>query len=79
MRISHEFFADFVLQFGATRLSADCAGERHTPETPVAMEAVMTKDQWIREARARGGNLPALLIVYGLIVATMVLTASSMT
>ena len=39
----------------------------------------MTKDQWIREMRARGGNLPALLVVYGLIVATMLLTAASMT
>jgi hypothetical protein len=52
---------------------------RITRTKHLAMEAAMTRDQWIREQRARGGSLPALLIVYGLLVATMVLTAASMT
>ncbi|MEM9343416.1 MAG: hypothetical protein AAGA87_10255 [Pseudomonadota bacterium] len=36
---------------------------------------MLTKDQLIREVRARGATLPAVLLVYGLLVATMVGTA----
>lgn len=36
---------------------------------------MLTRDDLIQEARARGGNLPALILVYGAIVGTMVGTA----
>jgi len=38
---------------------------------------MLTRDTLIREARARGGNLATLVLVYGLLVATMVGTALS--
>ena len=38
----------------------------------------LTKDQLIREYQNRKGTLPALLMVYGMIVGTMVLTGISM-
>lgn len=37
----------------------------------------MNRDDWIRERRLRGGSWQALVIVYGLIVATMVVSALS--
>jgi len=37
----------------------------------------MTRDELIREIQSRRGSWPALLIVYGLIVATMVVSAMS--
>ena len=40
---------------------------------------MMTRDKMIREARMRGGNLPALVLVYGVIVGTMVGTALAIT
>ncbi|MEM9427256.1 MAG: hypothetical protein AAGA06_11200 [Pseudomonadota bacterium] len=40
---------------------------------------MLTRDKLIREARMRGGNLPAFLVIYGLIVGTMVGTALAMT
>ena len=40
--------------------------------TGVQMEdAMISRDTLIREARARGGNLPTLLFVYLVLVATM--------
>ncbi|GAB5505849.1 MAG: hypothetical protein Rhirs2KO_10120 [Rhizobiaceae bacterium] len=36
---------------------------------------MLTRDTLIREARARGGNLPALILVYAAIVGTMAGTA----
>ncbi len=36
---------------------------------------MLTRDTLIREARARGGSLPALVIVYMAIVGTMAGTA----
>ncbi|MEO0990948.1 MAG: hypothetical protein AAFX00_08375 [Pseudomonadota bacterium] len=36
---------------------------------------MITRDQLIREARARGGNLATLLIVYGTLLGTMAATA----
>ena len=36
---------------------------------------MLTRDTLIREARMRGGNLPALVLVYGVILGTMVGTA----
>lgn len=38
----------------------------------------MNRDQWIRETRARGSGL-GLLLVYGMIVATMIFCAMSIT
>lgn len=35
----------------------------------------MNRDQWIRERHVRSGTWQAAAIVYGLIVATMVLSA----
>lgn len=39
----------------------------------------MTRDELIREYRMRGASWPALLGVYGILVATMVLSAMAMT
>ena len=39
---------------------------------------MLTRDAMIREARVRAGNLPGLLVVYSIIVATMGLTAMAM-
>lgn len=39
---------------------------------------MLTKDQLIREYNARAGSWPALVVVYGMIVGTMLLTASTM-
>lgn len=39
---------------------------------------MLTRDDLIREYRARGGNLPALLVMYLAIVTTMVGTAAAM-
>ncbi len=36
---------------------------------------MLTRDKLIRETRTRGGTLPALLVVYGTLIATMALTA----
>ena len=36
---------------------------------------MLTRDTLIREARVRGGNLPALLMVYVILLGTMVGTA----
>ena len=36
---------------------------------------MLTRDDLAREARARGGNLPAFVVVYLAIVATMAATA----
>ena len=36
---------------------------------------MLTRDQLIREARARGGNLPTLLLVYLALIVTMAGTA----
>ena len=36
---------------------------------------MLTRDQLIREYRNRSGSLPALLLVYGIIVGTMLGTA----
>ncbi len=36
---------------------------------------MLTRDDLIREAKARGGNLPTLLVVYAAIVVTMAGTA----
>lgn len=36
---------------------------------------MLTKDALIREYRDRAGSLPALLVVYAMIVATMLVTA----
>lgn len=36
---------------------------------------MLTRDNLIRENRVRGGTLPALLVVYGALIATMALTA----
>ena len=41
--------------------------------------APMTRDQLNRELRMHSATWPAVLIVYGLIVGTMVLSAMSMT
>ena len=42
-------------------------------------EAKMTRDELNRELRMHSASWPAVLIVYGLIVATMVLSAMSIT
>jgi len=39
----------------------------------------MTRDELNRELRMHSASWPAVLIVYGIIVATMVLTAMSIT
>ena len=39
----------------------------------------MTRDQLNRELRMHSATWPAVLVVYGMIVGTMVLTAMSMT
>lgn len=40
---------------------------------------MLTRDALIREARMRGGNLPTLVLVYGVLVGTMVGTALAIT
>lgn len=40
---------------------------------------MLTKDDLIREYRNRSGSLPALLLVYGILVGTMVATAAAIT
>ncbi|MEM0948064.1 MAG: hypothetical protein AAGK37_11700 [Pseudomonadota bacterium] len=48
----------------------------HVPCWVSLMEVnMLTRDDLIREARSRGGNLPVLLVVYVAIVATMAGTA----
>ena len=44
-----------------------------------SQEANMTRDQLNRELRMHSASWPAVLIVYGIIVATMVLSAMSIT
>ncbi|MFN3146479.1 MAG: hypothetical protein ACE368_15150 [Paracoccaceae bacterium] len=39
---------------------------------------MLTKDQLIREYRNSGASWPALVVVYGLLLGTMVLSASAM-
>ncbi len=39
----------------------------------------MTRDEIIRDARSRAGTFPAVLVVYGLIVATLIATGMAMT
>ena len=39
----------------------------------------MSRDEIIRDARARAGTFPAVLVVYGLIVATLSATGIAMT
>ena len=39
---------------------------------------MLTKDQLIREYRNAGASWPALVVVYGLLLGTMVLSASAM-
>lgn len=46
------------------------------PEDPEV--AMLTRDDMIREYRSRAGTLPALLLVYGVLVGTMALSASAM-
>ncbi len=38
----------------------------------------MTRDQLIRETRARTGSFPGFLVVYAMILGTMVLCAQAM-
>lgn len=40
---------------------------------------MITREQLIRETRARGASWPALVVVYGMIMATMILSAMAMT
>ncbi len=40
-------------------------------------DADMTRDQLIREIRNNGASWPALLVVYGMLVGTLVLTAQA--
>ncbi|WP_323765941.1 hypothetical protein [Marinovum sp.] len=40
---------------------------------------MMTRDEIIRDARSRAGTLPAVFIVYGVLLATMVATGMAMT
>jgi len=42
-------------------------------------EAIMERDDLIREIRRSGASWPALLLVYGLIFGTLILTGMSMT
>jgi len=44
-----------------------------------SQEANMTRDELNRELRMHSASWPAVLIVYGIIVATMVLSAMSIT
>lgn len=64
-------FFDYLRCIGAI-------GDRLTRNlTP--QEANMTRDQLNRELRMHSASWPAVLIVYGIIVATMVLSAMSIT
>ncbi|WP_256369752.1 hypothetical protein [Tropicimonas sp. IMCC6043] len=38
---------------------------------------MLTRDYMIREYRARAGTLPALLMIYGVLVATLAVSASA--
>lgn len=38
---------------------------------------MLTRDQMLRESRARGGSLSGLLAIYGVLIAVMALTASA--
>lgn len=40
---------------------------------------MLTRDELIRDARSRAGTLPAVLIVYAVLVGTMVAAGLSMT
>ena len=40
---------------------------------------MLTRDTLINEARARGGNLPTFVMVYGVLLGTMVGTALAIT
>lgn len=50
------------------------SGDPATPE-----EATMTKDEMIRAYNRNAASWPALVFVYGIIVGTMVLSASAIT
>lgn len=38
----------------------------------------MTRDEMIRDTRTRAGTLPAVLVVYGILVGTLVATGMAM-
>ncbi|MDO6730550.1 hypothetical protein Q4577_11015 [Marinovum sp. 2_MG-2023] len=38
-----------------------------------------TRDEWIRDVRSRAATLPAVFIVYGFLVITMIATGMAMT
>ncbi len=40
---------------------------------------MMTRDEIIRDARTRAGTLPAVFVVYGILLATMLATGMAMT
>ncbi len=38
---------------------------------------MLTRDDMIREYRSRAGTLPALLLIYGVLISTLALSAST--
>jgi len=52
------------------------SGRYRNPQT---QEASMTRDELNRELRMHSASWPAVLVVYGIIVGTMVLSAMSIT
>ena len=43
------------------------------------VDIMLTRDEIIRDARSRAGTLPAVFVVYGILLATMALTGMAMT
>lgn len=61
-------------------LDADCEVGLPEPDTIQTREGtMMTRDEFIRDARTRAGTLPAVFVVYGILLATMIATGMAIT
>lgn len=79
MRKLHGSGVEFRLQIRRDRLRASQQETRKPALKPLVTEGdMLTKDQLIREYRNSGASWPALVVVYGLLLGTMVLSASAM-
>lgn len=77
------FFLDSCLYFVHGRPVRDARGSLgesvERGSTELHKEAIMTRDEMIREYRMRGASWPALVGVYAIILGTMVLSAMAIT
>jgi hypothetical protein len=81
LQLVHGFLDENRLRSGKNPLCANYGrSDARISATSTFQEADnMTRDQLNRELRMHSASWPAVLIVYGIIVATMVLSAMSIT